>query len=161
MVKWSLISIDMLAVDVTNIDGVQQRLKKLTPVSLPLWGNMTAQQMVEHMINEVQYTNGVKTPLDTGLPPDFKEQKKRWVYTDEPIPRNVVLGQLPDKYFYPDLETAKQELLARLETFHQYHKANPGIEILHGGFGMMTYNEWIKWHNKHFKHHFKQFGLIK
>ncbi|QXV67391.1 hypothetical protein INP83_09980 [Mucilaginibacter sp. 21P] len=89
----------MLAVDVTDIDGVQQRLKKLTPVSLPLWGNMTAQQMVEHMINEVQYTNGVKTPIDTGLPPDFKEQKKRWVYTDEPIPRNVVLGQLPEKCF--------------------------------------------------------------
>ncbi|TWR27644.1 hypothetical protein FPZ42_00060 [Mucilaginibacter achroorhodeus] len=151
----------MLAVDVTDIDGVQQWLKKLTPVSLPLWGNMTAQQMVEHMINEVQYTNGVKTPIDIGLPPDFKEQKKLWVYTDEPIPRNVVLGQLPDKYTYPNLETAKWQLLVEIENFHQHHNVNPGIEILHGGFGMMTYNEWIKWHNKHFTHHFKQFGLIE
>lgn len=147
-------------VNLNNIAHVEALLKPLNFTHTPLWGNMNSQQMIEHLIDQVQYTNGVKTPVNTGLPADFAEQKQRWVYTDEPIPHNVVLGQLPERSAYIDLETAKQQLLAELETFHAYYRANPSIMVLHGGFGMMNYDEWIKWHNKHFTHHFMQFGLI-
>ncbi|MFD0792251.1 hypothetical protein ACFQZX_01405 [Mucilaginibacter litoreus] len=151
----------MLQVDICNTEGIKDILLSLQADTHPLWGSMSARQMLEHMIDQVQYTNGVKTPVDTGLPADFEEQKQRWVYTNEPIPRNVVLAQLPDELTYPDLETAEQQLLAELETFHAYYRANPGIMVLHGGFGMMDYHEWVLWHNKHFTHHFKQFGLIQ
>ncbi|PAW93741.1 hypothetical protein CKK33_09645 [Mucilaginibacter sp. MD40] len=151
----------MEAVDITDSDHIKEKLIYLNADTLPLWGNMAAQQMIEHLIEQVQYTNGVKVPVDTGLPADYAERKQRWVYTDELIPRNLVLGQLPDKLTYTGLETARQQLLAELETFHAYYRANPGIMVLHGGFGMMDYHEWVLWHNKHFTHHFKQFGLTQ
>jgi len=151
----------MTFVDINNHAQLESLLTKLNAGTTPLWGNMNAQQMVEHLIDQVRYTNGVKIPVDTGLPPDFAEQKQKWIYTSELIPRNVVLGKLSEQYIYDELETAKQQLIAELKTFRQYYKANPGIEVLHGGFGMMNYDEWVIWHGKHFTHHFKQFGITQ
>ncbi|RFZ95005.1 hypothetical protein D0C36_05615 [Mucilaginibacter conchicola] len=122
---------------------------------------MNAQQMVEHLIDQVRYTNGVKTPVDTGLPPDFAERKQRGLNLSYDFPRNIILGTLPEDYEYDDIETAKQQLVKEVETFHRYFAANPGLEVLHGGFGIMNYNEWVIWHGKHFTHHFKQFGIIQ
>lgn len=45
-----------------NREHLERLLLKLEKDSLPIWGKMTAQQMAEHLIDQVQYTNGKKIP---------------------------------------------------------------------------------------------------
>ena len=120
---------------------------------------MTPQQMVEHMIDQVQYTNGKKFGTCRRTPEEAAANKQIMIYTDAQIPRNVILGTLPEKYAYENLESALDQLMEELKDFDEYFK-EPGVTAVHGGFGPMNHGEWLIWHNKHFTHHFKQFGLL-
>jgi hypothetical protein len=146
-------------VDTAKRETLHTLLLKLNTGTKPLWGKMAAQQMVEHLIENVQYANGTLIPT-CDRPADVAYQAKlASIYTDLQIPRNLILGTLPDEYSYADLQTAIDQLMTDLEIFDQYFQV-PGTTAIHGGFGPMHYNEWVIWHSKHFTHHFKQFGLI-
>jgi len=114
--------------------------------------------MVEHLIDQVQYTNGTKVPTCDVSEEEAYKRKRRGIYTDAEIPKNVVLGSLPEDLEYESMEAAINQLMAELEAFDHYFKEQ-GRTVLHGGFGPMNYHEWQTWHGKHFTHHFKQFGL--
>ncbi|QHS55641.1 hypothetical protein GWR56_08855 [Mucilaginibacter sp. 14171R-50] len=146
-------------VDTINRKPLRELLVTLDAGTAPLWGNMNPQQMIEHLIDQVQYTNGTKIPTCDVSPRQAAAAKQRGIYTDEPIPRNVILGKLPDSLLYPDMQAAIDQLMAELESFDRFFK-EPGITVLHGGFGPMNYTEWLIWHHKHFTHHLTQFGLI-
>lgn len=147
-------------VDITNRDEIQQLLLALKPDMLPLWGSMKPRQMVEHLIVQVQYTNGKLIPFCERPAAEAYEAKQKMIYTDAEIPQNVILETLPKDYIYADLPAAIHQLLRELDGFDAYFK-KPGTMVVHGGFGPMNYQEWINWHGKHFTHHFKQFGLLR
>ena len=125
----------------------------------PLWGKMTSQQMVEHLVDQVQWTNGKKIPTCDKSAEEAERGKQRMIYTDALIPKNVFLGDLPENYQYPNIEAAINQLMTELHEFDRYFK-EPNITCIHGGFGPMDHNEWVIWHNKHFSHHLRQFNLI-
>lgn len=142
-----------LIVDTVNRETLHSSLLRLNAGTKPLWGKMTAQQMVEHLIENVQYANGTLIPT-CDRPADVAYQAKLAnIYTDLQIPRNVILGTLPDEYCYTNIQTAIDRLMKDLEVFDQYFQT-PGTTAIHGGFGPMDYNEWVIWHSKHFAHHF-------
>ncbi|MBK0380613.1 DUF1569 domain-containing protein [Mucilaginibacter segetis] len=146
-------------IDITDRAALLNLLSRLKPDTLPLWGKMTPQQMVEHMIRQVRFTNGkLKSTLDVPLA-EAAKSKQLWIYTDAQIPRNVVLGTLPPQYEYADICDAINQLMQELDAFNTYFKT-PDATAIHGGFGALTHDEWLVWHNKHFTHHLKQFGLI-
>lgn len=149
-----------MLVDTANRKNLHELLLTLNPAAVPLWGKMTPQQMVEHLIVNVQYANGTLIPT-CDRPEDVAYKAKQLsIYTDVQIPKNLFLGPLPDEYCYADLQTAIKQLMTDLEIFDQYFKT-PGTTAIHGGFGPMDYQEWVIWHSKHFTHHFKQFGLLE
>ena len=145
-----------------NIDDryvLEKLLHELKPKAKPLWGKMTPQQMVEHLVESVEYTNG-KYTCECDLPPDeARKLMETNVYSDTEIRRNVILGTLPDHYRFGNLKDAVKQLMAELETFDRYYN-EPGITAIHAGFGPMNHQDWLLWHGKHFTHHFKQFGLV-
>ena len=126
---------------------------------MPLWGKMRSQQMVEHLIEQVQYTNGTKIPTCDVPKEEAYQRKQKGLDLQYEIPRNIVLGTLPESYEYESLHSAINQLMKELELFDTHFKQSGRTE-LHGGFGPMNYQEWQIWHSKHFTHHFKQFGLI-
>ncbi|QNK63368.1 DUF1569 domain-containing protein [Pedobacter sp. PAMC26386] len=146
-------------IDVANRKVVKDLFLALDPAAKPLWGKMTAQQMVEHLISQVQYTNGKKEPSCRVPKEEAEMAKQDYIYTDLKIPRNVVLSGIPEIFVYPDLTTAVNQLMIELTDFDRYFD-KPGTLVIHGGFGAMDYNEWLIWHGKHFTHHLEQFGLI-
>ncbi|RYU90553.1 hypothetical protein EWM62_07820 [Mucilaginibacter terrigena] len=148
-----------LLVDTANRDTLHTLLLKLTADTKPLWGKMTPQQMIEHLIENVQYTNGTLIPICRRSPEEALEAKQRGLNPDVQIPKNLFLGDLPAEYAYLNLPASVTRLMADLELFDRYFKTN--AMAIHGGFGPMDYNEWIIWHSKHFTHHFRQFGLIE
>jgi len=146
-------------IDINNKELLEALLRSLSPDAKPLWGQMMPQQMVEHLIDQIQYTNGKKTGFCERSADEAAKSKIKGIYTDSRIPKNVVLGPLPDHYEYANLQTAIDQLMAELNVFDQYFKA-PGTTAMHGDFGPLDYKEWQIWHNKHFTHHLIQFGLF-
>jgi len=137
-------------------------LKKLTPDTPRKWGQMNAQQMVEHLTDYIRVATGeTPAPLLTTeehLPAyrKFLESEKQFrpgtvnpLNTGAPLPER--LGSLED---------AKEEYLAEMKKFHALFRADAGKKTVHPSFGILTYDDWIKMQYKHLTHHSKQFGLI-
>lgn len=137
-------------------------LEKLKVSDLPVWGKMTPQHMVEHLIITFKMSIGkINIPIIT------KEEDwpktKAYLMKDSPMRRNVPspVGNndlLPLRF--PDLESAKAKLLAERDFFLNMMKEQPDVIANHPYGGPMTLEEWLLFHRKHFKHHFIQFGLI-
>jgi len=147
-------------IDISDRQQVYNLLLLLQPDTPPLWGSFSAQHMVEHLVEQVEYTNGKKTGTCERSPEDAARSKQRGIYTDSPIPKNIVLNPPPVGFRYPDMTTAIGQLMQELKDFDVYFQT-PGATSIHGGFGPLTGPEWRIWHSKHFTHHFRQFGLLQ
>ncbi|NQX38774.1 oxepin-CoA hydrolase / 3-oxo-5,6-dehydrosuberyl-CoA semialdehyde dehydrogenase [Pedobacter steynii] len=147
-------------VDTPNRLSLETLFRQLQPGTIAIWGKMTPQQMIEHLIDQVQYTNGTKEPFCEVSEEQAKLAKQANIYGPLEIPRNVTRGVLPAKLIYPDLVTAIRQLMKELDDFDKYF-SDPETTAVHGAFGPMNYDEWLIWHSKHFTHHLNQFGLKK
>ena len=148
-------------IDITDRKNLNSLLSALQPETPALWGRMNAHNMIEHLVEAVEYTNG-KRVADLRFPPDKANKQKQYlVHSDFVIP-NGVTGYLPDATKtkrFNDLATAILELNNELDAFEHFFKIE-GTMATHFEFGPMNYKEWITWHGKHFTHHFNQFGLL-
>ena len=84
-------------------------LEKLNTGKKPLWGKMTSQQMVEHLILAVKMGNG-KLEVECFNPPEKLPVLKKFLMSSKPMPKlfiNPLIGEglLPLKY--SSLEEAK------------------------------------------------------
>ena len=146
-------------INILDKQHLKELLLQLQPDTTALWGKMTPQQMVEHLVEEVKYTNGKKKATSTLPPGEAEADKKAKLQPNFEMPRNVNLGPLPEYYRFPTLETAINELMQELEDFDKYYN-QPAVTAVHFAFGPMNRDEWLTWHTKHFTHHFRQFGLL-
>jgi len=148
-------------IDITDRKNLKSLLSVLQPETPALWGRMNPQNMIEHLVEAVEYTNG-KRVAELQVPTNkANKQRKDLVNSDFVIPIGVT-GYLPDATKakrFKDLTTAILELNNELDAFEIFFKTE-GVTAIHFEFGPMNYKEWIIWHGKHFTHHFKQFGLV-
>jgi hypothetical protein len=136
-------------------------LKKLKADQKPLWGKMTPQHMVEHLYKAMQASiNEISLNI-------FTEERKI------PVLKRLFLGEkaLPKEFMNPaigpdlmelefkNMEAATLELKNILERYERFFENNPDIKTAHPTFGYLTKKEWDVFHQKHFIHHFSQFGL--
>ncbi|OEK06550.1 DinB family protein [Roseivirga misakiensis] len=143
-------------------EEVPDLLKCLRADQKPLWGFMTPQHMVEHLIVIFKMSIG-----RINLPVVSKEEDfprlKAYLMKDSPMRRSVPAPNGKNE-LQPlrsaNLEEAKEKLLKEIEVFLAFMKDNPDRELNHPYGGPMKPSEWILFHRKHFKHHFIQFGLI-
>ena len=144
-----------------NSEKIINSLKELKSDQKPLWGKMTPQHMVEHLILAVRMSNG-KLSLKCFNPPEKIPALKRFLLSSKPLPKlfeNPALGKgLPDLE-YGSLEDAKQILKLEIEEYHTYFKNNLDAKPVNVTFGELNNSEWDVFHQKHFKHHLAQFGL--
>jgi hypothetical protein len=138
-----------------------ESLKRLKADQKPLWGKMTPQHMVEHLYKAMQASiNEISLNI-------FTEERKI------PVLKRLFLGEkaLPKEFMNPaigpdlmdlefkNMEAATLELENILERYEQFFENNPDIKTAHPTFGYLTKKEWDVFHQKHFIHHFSQFGL--
>lgn len=151
-------------IDIQNHTEISDLLEKLTTETQPVFGIMTPQHMVEHLILLVKLsTGGIKGQLMRS-----EETAAKWkqglIYTDMEFPQGIrVPGQEENtvpELRYENLEKAIEKLKSELKIFEEFHKDDIKKSTMHPALGLLNYDEWIVFHNKHFTHHFKQFGLI-
>ncbi len=128
-----------------------------------LWGKMTAQHMVEHLILAVRTSNG-KLNIGCFNPPEKIPTLKRFLMSRRPLPKefiNPLIGEGLLPLEYENLEEAKLVLEKELEDYYKYFEEHPDASLVNPTFGELNKNEWDVFHEKHFTHHFRQFGIIK
>jgi oxepin-CoA hydrolase/3-oxo-5,6-dehydrosuberyl-CoA semialdehyde dehydrogenase len=129
----------------------------------PLWGKMTAQQMLEHLVMTFQLSTG-KIVVACSTPEKLLPRVKKFLYDDRELPRdfkNPMSNEDTPSMLLADLAKTKVALLEELEEFQQYFTTKPEAIHIHPIFGPLGKEEWHSIHFKHCYHHFKQFGIIK
>lgn len=138
-------------------DEIVRRLSALPPDRAPLWGKMSATDLVPHLTTSMLYSMGrrgsrpfVGNWFTSRVLAPFV--LRGWV----PLLKNVQLGPAasPDSAHYSlqDLQAVLAEYLSAVET----GALQPEPHQIFGDIGV---DGWASMHAQHFEHHFKQFGL--
>ncbi len=148
--------------EVRNLDKYIELLKELTPDNKPEWGKMSVQHMIEHLILAVQQGNG-KLTVECFNDKEKLPMLKRYLMSSRPLPQGFVNpyigeGLLPLKF--TNIEEARTELEKEVNDYYKYFDENPEAKLTNVTFGELEKDEWEVFHDKHFTHHLKQFGLI-
>lgn len=147
---------------VLTASQIQDSLKMLKEETKPLFGKMTAQHMVEHLIITIKLSIGkIKypefTPSDRAL-----KSKEILLFTELEMPMGMTppndTGNLyPLKY--STLDESKEALIDAWKEYLAYFENNKEAKHVHPRFGYLNHDEWNRFHFKHVMHHFKQFGI--
>jgi oxepin-CoA hydrolase/3-oxo-5,6-dehydrosuberyl-CoA semialdehyde dehydrogenase len=127
-----------------NLNNFLIILEKLLDNSKPLWGKMTPQHMVEHLILTLQTSDG-KIKVECVTPTEKLPASKRFLLSSRPLPKlfiNPVIGPdlLPLKF--SNLDVAKKMLKQELEDYYKFFKENPDAKTTHVTFGDLDKDEW-------------------
>ena len=132
------------------------RLDRLSPDATPLWGKMTASQMLAHLADWMLMARGeLKTaPIKRVLRhPPIKQLAIYWL----PFPKNVptapeLIGREPSAW--------NVERAAVRRHLQSFEKLDPGMTWPeHPVFGTMTTKAWCVFAYRHMDHHLRQFGV--
>ncbi len=139
-------------------------LNKLQADAQPIFGTMTAQHMVEHLALAVRFSNG-KMPQQHYYPTDKEQRIKAFVIgTNNELPIGFKAPVLPTETLLPleyaHLADAIANLMSELQDFAAYFIQHPLAQPINPTMGELNYQEWVIFHQKHFSHHFRQFGLL-
>lgn len=150
-------------IDIVNRIDIFKRIGRLKKDAVPAFGKMTAQHMIEHLTFAVMFSNGNK-PQKLNFPEDkAKMIKAAIVYSERELPigfKSPVLTDELHELIFPGLKEAIGNLKVQLEEFDNYFVLNKDSTPMNPVAGELDHKEWIVFHNKHFKHHFKQFNLL-
>jgi len=143
-----------------DISEIIQKLDTLTADSKPLWGEMSAQRMVEHLTDTIKIASGkVKFPLV--VPEDKIEKMIAFLDSDKPMARNIEVSfaKKSEDLRNEEIELAIDEFLLEWIDFEEHYSEDPTRTELHPYYGQLNYEQWCKLNAKHLAHHFEQFGI--
>jgi len=139
---------------------VPQMLGHLKADTEPGWGMMTAQHMLEHLAKITK--SSIKS---YGVPPaeptEGQVKFKAFVNNGIPFRKNdSKKGKLDDLY-YKTLEEAKAAVIEAVNRFYNTFEETPDLQPYNPIMGALSFEELQSFHERHFRHHFEQFGLLK
>ncbi|MCW3077341.1 MAG: oxepin-CoA hydrolase / 3-oxo-5,6-dehydrosuberyl-CoA semialdehyde dehydrogenase [Bacteroidetes bacterium] len=138
-------------------------LSGLKPHAKPLWGKMSPQHILEHLTKTLKVSVG-KIQIKMYLTPEEGTVlKQKLIYGEMQLSAGIkspILGDEPPALEYSDFSEALNELKKEIIFFKNYYLDNPQAMHMHPRMGELKHAEWEVFHNKHFTHHFKQYGLL-
>jgi hypothetical protein len=142
------------------VDEVIQRVQNLMPTSMPLWGKMSADQVLAHCNVTYAYTFEPEQFEKPGAVKKFllKTFIKPMIVGGRPYPKNSRTA--PEFIFQGtcDFEMEKERLISNIRKVQQL-----GFDYFDGrdnfSFGKMSGTEWNALFYKHLDHHLRQFGV--
>lgn len=140
------------------------KLSKLSVDTKPVWGKMSSQHMVEHLIQSVQLSNGKMVLSECMTPDDRLPLMKKILMSKRPLPKNfvnTVIGAELKPLVYSDLNESVEALKQELQSIDKFFDEKPDSKPMNPTFGQLNKEEWNQFHKKHFEHHFTQFGLLE
>ena len=145
------------------INQFLKQIEVLKKDDIALWGKMTPQHMVEHLILAVKMSNG-KLNLECFNPPEKIPALKRFLMSSRPLPKlfiNPVIGAELFPLENSSLGEAKEKLKEEIDNYNSFFQNNTNAKTMNVTFGELNKEEWDVFHKKHFEHHLSQFGLLE
>jgi hydroxymethylglutaryl-CoA reductase len=131
--------------------------------TLPKWGKMTAQHMVEHMSMSFAVANG-KIKIQSFITSEEKlAAMKRFVLGETPFKENTKSPALSDDLpalRYGIMDEAKAIFKSELLNIFNVYVADENLTLRNPMFGDLNYEAQVGLITKHVKHHLNQFGLL-
>jgi len=124
---------------------------------------MTAQHMIEHLLLAVQMSNG-KLVLECFNDKAKLPMLKRYLMSNRTLPQGFVNPYIGERLLplkFTNLVEARTELEKEVNDYYNFFDENPDAKLTNVTFGELEKDEWEVFHDKHFTHHLKQFGLVK
>jgi hypothetical protein len=132
-----------------------ERLDRLAPEAKPLWGKMTAPQMLAHLADWMLMAKGELNTAPRNRALSFFPLKQLAIYW-LPFPKGVPTA--------PELLSRKPlswtvERAALREHVKSFETLDPTVLPEHPVFGAMTPRAWYVLGYRHMDHHLRQFGV--
>ena len=137
-------------------------LNGLSSTKTPLWGKMNAQEMVEHLSDMLMMSRGTGN-FSIDVDAETIARRQQFLSSDKEMAKNIAVPFTKEiiELRHDELELALDEFAEEWINFTEYYENNPSASVIHPYYGDLDFNLWLKMHDKHFMHHFKQFGLIE
>jgi hydroxymethylglutaryl-CoA reductase/oxepin-CoA hydrolase/3-oxo-5,6-dehydrosuberyl-CoA semialdehyde dehydrogenase len=144
-----------------DLNRFLDQMEKLSPDTKPLWGIMSSQHMVEHLLLTVKVSNN-KIKVECFNPPEKIPTLKRFLLSERPLPKNFISPLIGDGLLplqFDSLKDAITSLKIEIEDYYKFFDKNPEAVLINPTFGELNRTEWEIFHKKHFIHHLSQFGI--
>ena len=148
----------------TSLEEILDYMNRLTPEHKPLWGKMSAQRMIEHLTDSTRIATG-ENPQQLMIPEDKIERMLLFLDSDKPMAREISVPfateEMNDQLRHEEIDLAIDEFVDVWLHFEEVYENNPEHTEIHPFYGPLNYKQWLRLSQKHFTHHFTQFGLIE
>jgi hypothetical protein len=138
-------------------------LEKIPFDRKPVWGNMTVQQMIEHLSDVQQLASGKRANKILVVPQEKIPGSQKFLMSDKPFPQGVVNPLFP-KDTKPirnaNIADALKELSSELSFYFSVLQSDTELIILQPYFGVLNKEMNLQAVYKHALHHLKQFGVV-
>ncbi len=145
-----------------SLEEIIKLLENLKPETPPIWGKMTAQHMLEHLVFSVRISNA-KLKVNCFIPIERWTTMKKVLESNRPLPKNFInpiIGENLIPLEFKNIDESLSGLRKEFSDFIKYFTDNPGAVLVNPTFGELNFEEWKIFHHKHFTHHCLQFGLL-
>jgi hypothetical protein len=138
---------------------LSSRIARLTSDSKPLWGRMTVEQMLSHLVQSGEMPFVASVPDRSSFM--SRTLVKTLVLTVVPVPKEVKtsaeLDQQQGGRKPLGLDIDKTKLTESIEKIGTLPKGHPCLA--HPFFGKLSARQWSRIGYKHIDHHLRQFGV--
>lgn len=145
----------------TELEVVLPIFDKLTETTPALWGSMSSQRMVEHLVDVIRIATG-ESPQGLLIDEEKLPSMLRFLESDKPMAKEI---QVP--FATADMPLRNEELALAIDeyteawiSFEELYETNTDLTHVHPYYGPLNYVQWKRLHAKHLTHHFQQFGLL-
>jgi len=129
----------------------------------PAWGNLTLQQMIEHLTDVQRLASGKIPNKILAVPEEKIPSLQKFLTSDKPFPQGVVnpiFPKDPQPVRNINIKEALNELHTELEFYFSLIESEQEFSILHPYFGHINKEMNLQAMYKHALHHLNQFGFL-
>ena len=137
-------------------------LKQISSDTLPHWGKMSLQQMVEHFTDYVKIASAKTPHTEFAVPEEKLPKMQEWLKSDKPFKENTpnpILPEVPPPVRNTSINEAFKELQKEIDFFFNVFRDNHQAETRNPFYGDLNYEMNVLLLYKHACHHLRQFGV--
>ena len=146
-----------------HLKEIETALATLKADKQAFWGKMTASQMLQHLIDIAQISNGtIEVEFANNKVPI--EKLRHILFKEVPFPKEFAAPEQVEGMIArnkvaesENIELLKGQLIIELEKMESF--LSDGKKVTNAVFGPLDLEDWKWFHRKHISHHFAQFGI--
>jgi len=139
-----------------------KKLAALDPNTLPVWGKMSVQQMMEHMADYIRISNG-RNPHEIVTAEEHLPKMVAFLESEKQMRENTpnpLLSDVPPAVKHTTVQDAIAAIQTEIDHLFEVFENDKELKTTHPFFGNLDFEHTIQLLHKHAMHHLRQFGLV-